>query len=122
MQGIRRQREENALLRNTRKVYYRLVSRLASIDLPVDVGEFQFLDRKVVDALRQCDDYYPYIRGLIANCGFRSVGIPFTWRARKRGFSKNRLYHLVDQGLNGLISFTNLPMRLFMFFGFGVAA
>ncbi len=122
VQGIRRQREENVLLRNTRKVYYRLVSRLASIDLPVDVGEFQFLDRKVVDALRQCDDYYPYIRGLIANCGFRSVGIPFTWRARKRGFSKNRLYHLVDQGLNGLISFTNLPMRLFMFFGFGVAA
>jgi hypothetical protein len=49
------------------------------------------------------------------------VGVPYVWRARKRGFSKNRLYHLVDQGLNGLISFTNLPMRIAMFVGFAIA-
>jgi hypothetical protein len=69
----------------------------------------------------QHDDYYPYIRGMIANCGFRASGIPYEWRARRKGLSKNRLYHLVDQGLNGLISFTNLPMRLAMFVGFAIA-
>lgn len=121
VQGIRRQREEPWLMRAIRKVYYRMVSRLASIEIPIDVGEFQFIDRKVVDALRRCDDYYPYIRGMIANCGFRAVGIPFTWRARRRGLSKNRLYHLIDQGLNGVISFTNLPMRLCMFAGLFIA-
>jgi glycosyltransferase involved in cell wall biosynthesis len=119
--GVRKQREEGFLLRSTRKVYYRMVSRFANIKIPIDVGEFQFVDRRVVDALRQFDDYYPYLRGMIASCGFRSTGIEFTWRARKKGMSKNRLYHLIDQGLNGLISFTNLPLRLCMFCGLAIA-
>jgi len=115
--GIKAHREEGPVLRTVRKAYYRLVSRFADITIPPDVSEFQLVDRVIVDALRRCDDYYPYIRGLIANCGFRVAGVPYTWRARKKGFSKNRLYHLVDQGLNGLISFTNIPMRCCMFVG-----
>ncbi len=83
----------------------------ANIDIPIDASEFQFIDRVVVDALRQYDDYYPYIRGMIANCGFTVAGIEFTWRARKKGFSKNRFYHLIDQGLNGSISSPTLAMR-----------
>lgn len=120
--GIRKQREEGWLLRSVRRVYYRLVSRVASIDIPPDVGEFMLVDRVVVEALRRFDDYYPYIRGMVFSCGFRSLGIPYTWRARKRGLSKNRLYHLVDQGLNGLVSFTKLPLRLCMLFGIVTAA
>ncbi|MFO0840996.1 MAG: glycosyltransferase family 2 protein [Gemmataceae bacterium] len=119
--GVRRQREESWLMRTVRRVYYRTVSSLADIDIPLNVGEFQLVDRKVIDALRQCDDYYPYIRGLVANCGFKRTGVEYVWRARQRGFSKNRLYHLIDQGLNGLVSFTNLPMRLCLFGGFGLS-
>jgi len=119
--GVRTQREESAAMRAIRRVYYRLVSRLAGIDIPLDVGEFQLIDRKVLVALLEHEDYYPYIRGMIANCGFRTKGVPYVWRARRKGFSKNRLYHLVDQGLNGLISFTNLPMRFAMFAGFAIA-
>lgn len=121
VQGIRAQREESMLMRNVRRAYYRLVSRLSGIDIPIDVGEFQLIDRKVLQALLQHDDHYPYIRGMIANCGFRTKGLPYVWRARRRGFSKNRLYHLIDQGLNGMISFTNVPMRLAMFGGFAIA-
>ena len=119
--GIRTQREEAWLMRSIRKVYYRMVSRLSGIEIPLDVGEFQLIDRKVLAALMEHEDHYPYIRGMIANCGFRTAGVPYVWRARRRGFSKNRLYHLVDQGLNGMISFTNLPMRIAMFVGFGIA-
>jgi polyisoprenyl-phosphate glycosyltransferase len=119
--GIRSKREENILMRNVRKLYYRGVSRFAGIDIPLDVGEFQLVDRKVLAALLEHEDYYPYIRGMIANCGFVTKGVPYVWRARRRGFSKNRLYHLVDQGLNGIISFTNLPMRIAMFTGFVIA-
>lgn len=115
--GIRANREEGLLMRTARHVYYHAVRKFAEIDIPTDVGEFQLIDKKIVDSLRQFDDYYPYIRGMIASCGFRMVGIPYTWKARKKGFSKNRLFHLIDQGLNGLISFTNLPMRLCMFSG-----
>jgi glycosyltransferase involved in cell wall biosynthesis len=115
--GIRRVREEGRLMRGIRKAYYWAVNRFANIQIPMNAGEFQLVDKKVVNALRQCDDHYPYIRGLVANCGFRWASVEYTWRARRRGFSKNRLYHLVDQGLNGLISFSNLPMRLCMLAG-----
>jgi glycosyltransferase involved in cell wall biosynthesis len=119
--GVRKQREEGLAMRGVRKLYYRAVSRVAGIDIPIDVGEFQLVDRKVLAALLEHEDYYPYIRGMIANCGFRTKGVPYVWRARRKGFSKNRLYNLVDQGLNGLISFTNLPMRIAMFAGFTIA-
>jgi glycosyltransferase involved in cell wall biosynthesis len=115
--GIRANRQEGILMRIVRRIYYGMVTRFANITLPRNVGEFQLIDRIVVEALRRCDDYYPYIRGLIANCGFRSTGISYTWRARKGGRSKNRLYHLIDQALNGLISFTNIPMRGCLFAG-----
>ena len=119
--GVRSQRDEHLLMRGIRKLYYRMVSRFAGIDIPLDVGEFQLVDRKVLEALLEHEDYYPYIRGMIANCGFRTKGVSYVWRARRRGMSKNRFYHLVDQGLNGLISFTNLPMRIAMFAGFAIA-
>lgn len=116
--GIRSRREEGFVMRGVRRLYYRLVSSFANITIPPDVGEFQLIDRAVVDALRACDDYYPYVRGMIANCGFPSTGVEYTWKARRRGFSKNRLYHLIDQGLNGLVSFTKVPLRLCLAFGF----
>ena len=120
--GIRAEREESWLLRTVRGVYYGLVTKLADFSIPRNVGEFQLIDRQVLETLRQFDDYYPYVRGLIASCGFRSTGIPYKWSARKRGISTTNLYQLIDQGLNGLISCTNVPLRLCMFFGFGVAA
>lgn len=116
--GIRANREESKIMHSIRKIYYRVLSQCADVDIPLDAGEFQLIDKIVVDALRKHDDYYPYIRGMIANCGFRSIGISYDMQSRRKGFSKNRLYHLVDQGLNGLISFTNFPMRLCMFLGF----
>lgn len=119
--GIRANRQESKIMHLVRKIYYRVLSQWADITIPLDAGEFQLIDKKVVDALKLHDDYYPYIRGMIANCGFKSVGVNYVWKIRKKGFSKNRFYHLVDQGLNGLISFTNFPMRLCMFSGFIIA-
>lgn len=120
--GARNQREEGAIMRAARHAYYRLVNRLADIDIPVDAGEFQLVDRIVVEALKRSDDYYPYIRGMIADCGFKAKVVPYVWRSRARGLSKNRLYHLFDQGMNGLISFTNVPIRIGALFGFVLAA
>ena len=116
--GVRKRREENRVLALVRKFYYRLVNQFSYTSIPPDVGEFQLIDRVVVEALARFDDYYPYIRGMIASCGFRAVGIDYTWVARKRGISKNRWYHLVDQALNGIISFSNVPMRISLAVGF----
>ena len=58
---------------------------------------------------------------MIASCGFNRVGVPYTWKTRERGYAKARLYSLIDQALNAVISLLNVPMRLCMFFGVGVA-
>lgn len=119
--GVRKKRKESFVMSSIRKVYYRLVDRFADIHIPPDAGEFQLIDKVVVEALKKFDDYYPYVRGMIASCGFKSTGIEYTWEVRKKGFSKNKFYHMIDQGLNGLISFTNIPLRLCMLLGFLLA-
>jgi glycosyltransferase involved in cell wall biosynthesis len=120
--GARAQRQESLALRMARGIFYRLVNSLSDIDIPIDVGEFQLIDRKVWEAVMQHDDHYPYIRGIIASVGFKRLIIPYTWEARKRGLSKNNLPRLIDQALNGIFAFTNAPMRFSTLIGFGLAA
>jgi glycosyltransferase involved in cell wall biosynthesis len=119
--GARTNRQESLPLRTSRAIFYRLVRMLSDIDIPINVGEFQLIDRKVWEALMKHDDHYPYIRGIIASLGFRRIIVPYTWSARKAGISKNNLPRLIDQALNGIFSFTNAPMRLCTFIGFVLA-
>jgi glycosyltransferase involved in cell wall biosynthesis len=119
--GIRATREEGWLMRTTRGVYYDLLTRLSDVKVPPGVGDFQLVDRRVVDAMRQVHDGYPFMRMMTFECGGRSIGIPYTWRARQKGISKNRITALVDQGLNGFVSFTTAPLRLGLFIGFVLA-
>jgi len=67
--GIRKKREENLLLSGMRKLYYRMVQRFSDFNIPPDVGDFQMLDKVVIQALKRMEDYYPYTRGMIAQCG-----------------------------------------------------
>jgi len=122
VRGVRKKREESFLMSTIRKIYYRVVARLANVDLPKDVGEFQLVDKVVIQALRQFEDYHPYLRGMVASCGFKTAGIDFVWKKRERGKSKAHWYGLIDIGLNGIISFTNVPLRICLFFGFLLAA
>lgn len=119
--GVRATREESRLMRGVRAAYYRLISRLSHVEVPPGVGDFQLIDRKVLDAMRRIDDAYPFMRLMTFECGFRAVGVDYHWGARRRGFSKNRLVNLIDQGLNGLITFTAAPLRLALFSGFALA-
>lgn len=119
--GVRADRKENLPKRTARRIFYRLVQRLSGFDIPENVGEFQLIDRQVLDAMLKFDDHYPYIRGIIAACGFKRTLVPYTWVRRARGFSKIRLWESIDHALNGILSFTNVPMRLCTLGGFGIA-
>jgi glycosyltransferase involved in cell wall biosynthesis len=120
--GARANREESFMLRTCRRIFYGIVNGLSDFDIPKDVGEFQLIDRKVWQAVMSHDDHYPYIRGIIASVGFKRLIVPYTWRARKHGISKNNLPRLIDQALNGIFSFTNAPMRFCIYVGFVLAA
>lgn len=119
--GVRTNREEGFIMRRLRRLFYWAVNRFSYIHIPRDTAEFQLIDRQVLDALKQFNDHYPYLRGMIANCGFKSASIPYTWRARKHGMSKNKMFHLIDQALNGFISFSTVPMRFAVLSGFAIA-
>ena len=109
--GARSTREEGLIMRMARKLFYRIVNLLSDFEISPDVGEFQLLDRKVMTALLEHRDQYPYIRGIIASLGFKRIIIPYVWKERKRGASKHNFLQLADQALNGIFAFTRAPMR-----------
>ncbi len=115
--GIRANREEGILLRTARKMYYKLLSKLTYIDYPTNVGDFQLIDKCVLNAMKRIDDARPFMRLMTFDCGFKSIGVKYTWRAREYGKSQNKLRHMFDQGLNGLVSFSNAPVRLVLAMG-----
>jgi glycosyltransferase involved in cell wall biosynthesis len=119
--GIRKIREESAIMRGLRGVYYRVLTGLSELSLPPGVGDFQLVDRKVVEAMRHIEDAYPFMRMMTFECGFDAVGVPYKWVERRRGVSKNTLLRLVDQGMNGLVTFSLAPLRLVLFLGLTIA-
>lgn len=120
--GARSTREETLLMRMSRGIFYWIVNTLSDFRLSPDVGEFQLIDRKVLRAVLAHNDHYPYIRGIIASCGFTRLEMPYTWKARKRGVSKYNLARLTDTALNGIFSFTKAPLRFCTLTGFVMSA
>ena len=94
-----------------RGVHYRLIHKLAEVDVPVDAGLYQLIDRAVLDAIRQCPDQYPFIPGLIGHCGFRKTSVEYTWVRRKFSVSKAKWLDMFDQTLNGITSCSRVPLR-----------
>jgi polyisoprenyl-phosphate glycosyltransferase len=119
--GIRATREEGWLMRTVRSAYYKMLTRLSEIQVPPGVGDFQLVDRRVVESMRKVHDAAPFLRMMTFECGGRAIGIPYTWRARKKGLSKNRPFALVSQGMNGVTSFTTAPVRIGLMAGFALS-
>lgn len=115
--GIKKKREESFMLVGLRNLYYKLVTKISNTNIPPYVGEFQLVDKKIYKELLNFDDYYPYTRGLIASLSSNSCGIEYVWKKRVSGNSKMNILKLFDMAVNGIISFSNLPIRIFTFFG-----
>ena len=109
--GARSTREEGFFMRTARKAFYRIVNALSDFEIAPDVGEFQLLDRRVMDALLEHKDQYPYIRGIIASLGFKRIIVPYTWKERARGKSKHSFLQILDMAMTGIFAFTRAPMR-----------
>ena len=120
--GIRAQREEGLAMSSARKAYYQLLSRITYLNYPPNVGDFQLVDKCVLNAMKQIDDAQPFMRLMTFECGFRSIGVSYTWRSRKHGFSRNSIARMFEQGLTGIVSFSTAPIRLALFFGIAISA
>jgi glycosyltransferase involved in cell wall biosynthesis len=116
--GVRRNRKEFFLMRMARSTYYRVIRKFADVDIPLNAGEFMLIDRRIAKSILSLDDQYPYIRGLVAQCGVKSAFVDYDWRQRERGKSRNSLIDLVDQAINGFVSTSKIPARLALLIGF----
>ncbi len=105
----------------TASAFYRLIGKITSIQIPVDTGEFRLMDRKVVDAIKQMREYNRFMRGLSVWVGYKQTGITYERDARKAGETKFPLKKMWRLALDGITSFSYLPLQLATYIGFFVA-
>lgn len=110
--GIRRRREGNVVKRAGYRVFYRLYRRLADIDVPLDSGDFCLMDRVVVDALVALPESQRFLRGLRSWVGFEQVGVPYDRPERHAGEPKYSFTGLIKLAVDGLLSFSAIPLRM----------
>jgi len=116
--AIRRKRKENWLKRVGFVSFYRVLNSLSNLKLPLDAGIFSLLDRKVVLALRNMPERNKYITGLRAYAGFRQIGVVVERGSRYQGEPKVTPTKLIKLALDGIFSFSTVPLRVATFFGF----
>lgn len=116
--GVKRSSDEPGLMFAIRRAYYRLVTRIADVKLIQNFTGFGLYDRRVLDVLRQIDDPYPYLRGLVSEVGFEPVQITYNQPQRKRGITKNNFYTLYDMAMLGITSHSRVPLRIATIVGF----
>lgn len=119
--GVKRKSEEFSLFLVLRKIYYRLVTRLAEIELIQNYTGFGLYDKTVVEILRKIPDPYPYFRGLICDIGFEKGIVEYDQPLRKRGITKNNFYTLYDMAMLGITNHSKVPLRMATMTGFVVA-
>jgi dolichol-phosphate mannosyltransferase len=120
-QRISRQKE-SWLKRLTAYLFYRLLRRLAKVDIPVDTGDFCLMDRQVVDILNSMPERNRYIRGLRAWVGFRQTSVLFERNPRFAGDVKYTFGKSLSLAIDGIISFSTVPLRLATYLGIISAA
>jgi len=98
-------------------IYYRLLRRLADVDIPADTGDFCLMDRCVVNVLNQMPERNRYIRGLRAWSGFKQTAIEFEREPRFAGEVKYTFGKSFGLAVNGLVSFSKVPLRLSTYLG-----
>ena len=110
-------RKEGAFLRLSYYAFYRLVGSLASVQLPMDAGDFGLLSRRVVDELRRTREHHRYLRGLRTWVGFRQEGIEVERGERFAGDSKYSASKLFRLAFDGIFAFSIVPLRAAAFLG-----
>ncbi len=110
-------RKESWFKRFTAYSFYRLLKQLADVDIPTDTGDFCLLDRKVVDVLNAMPERNRYIRGLRSWIGFSQTAIRFERDPRFAGEVKYTFRKSFGLAINGLVSFSKVPLRISTYVG-----
>lgn len=117
--GIRQTRDgETPFKLWTAKAFYRVINSLSDVDIPVDTGDFRLIDRVVVDIFLQMPERHRLLRGMWSWIGFPQVGLPYQRAPRFAGETKYPLRKMLGLALDGIVSFSVVPLRLVTALGF----
>lgn len=112
---------ESALKKITARIFYRVLAKITSIDIPLDTGDFRIIDRKVINILKNMPEQQKFLRGQIAWIGYKQTFVEYDRDERHGGETKYTLSRIMHLALDGITSFSNLPLRIATIGGFTVS-
>lgn len=115
--GIRKTSTDNIILSKIKKLYYNLIDKFSNIDQIKMFTGFGLYDKDFIDILKKLDDPTPFLRGIVAEIGFKRKEIFFEQGKRKSGKTSNNFYSLYDAAMLSFTSYTKIGLRLATFFG-----
>lgn len=121
--GRRVQRtNDSALKRMTARRFYKLFNQISDAPIPDNVGDFRLMDRSVVEALKRLPERVRFMKGLFSWVGFKSIAVDYERPARFAGQTKFRYWRLWNFALDGITSFSTVPLRIWTYVGSLIAA
>jgi len=121
--AVRRNRKgESAFKIWTARMFYRTTQRLTKVAIPVDTGDFRLMSRRVVDALKAIRERHRFIRGLVAWVGYKQSAVYYDRDPRFSGETKYPFSKMLRFAIDGITSFSDVPLRFASWLGFGVSA
>jgi dolichol-phosphate mannosyltransferase len=105
----------------TASLFYRTIRRLTNVSIPVDTGDFRLMSRRVVDALALAREKHRFLRGLVSWVGFNQIGIEYERDPRHAGETKYPISKMLSFAIDGITSFSEIPLRFATYLGFGVS-
>jgi glycosyltransferase involved in cell wall biosynthesis len=115
--AVKTKSRENKLMRFARTCYYKLIGKMSAVEQIEHFTGFGLYDRSFVDVLRTLDDPTPFLRGIVAELGFRRAEIPYTQAKRRAGKTHNSFLTLYDAAMLSFTTYTKAPIRLFAAMG-----
>jgi len=113
----RRTRKDSFFKRATAYAFYRIIKKIANIDITEDTGDFCLLDKKVIDALKKIKEHSRFVRGLTSWVGFKKGIILFDREERKRGNTSYPLKKMLKFAYDGITSFSYFPLKMATYLG-----
>jgi glycosyltransferase involved in cell wall biosynthesis len=116
--AVRRDRQSDSLAKRlSANLFYRAIGRMSDVPIPANAGDYRIMDRRVIDALKSMPERNRFMKGIFAWVGFKQARIHFDRPARVAGASKWSFWKLWNFALDGIFSFSTLPLRIWTYFG-----
>ena len=112
---------ENRLMYFLRSCYYKVIKRFSDVEQIEHYTGFGLYDHEFIKVLKELDDPTPFLRGIVAELGFRRKDIPYEQQKRRAGKTSNNFLKLYDAAMLSFTSYTKIGLRVSTFIGFGVA-